>query len=162
MLLDCCLKHIIENSSSICHVYTTIRYTQPQFPIYVYMLIHPQRWSTRRAIIWQEILRFVSLLVREGREVLSLYQSIAITQLCDLFATCTNLDCCLHTFCVSLRIAISPYLRCWSRQNTSRISISLRQYHREIPRISGPRNGICTINDTFNDYVIVSWTTRVR
>ena len=43
MLLDCCLKHIIENSSSICHVYTAIRYTQPQFPIYVYMLIHPQR-----------------------------------------------------------------------------------------------------------------------
>lgn len=85
MLSDCCLKHIIENSSSICHVYTAIRYTQPQFPIYVYMLIHPQRWSTRRAIIWQEILRFVSSSVRSGREVLSISKYryyIALWALC--------------------------------------------------------------------------------
>lgn len=41
---------------------------QPQFPIYVCMLMHPQWWSTRRAIIWQEIPKFVSLLVRGERK----------------------------------------------------------------------------------------------
>lgn len=37
--------------------------------LYVCMLIYPQQWSTRRAIIWQEILRFVSSSVRERRKV---------------------------------------------------------------------------------------------
>lgn len=135
------VEHIIRSGFSICYVYIAIRRNhnflstcaswcarnddRPDVPLF-----DRKYWSSS-----------VCQYEREGKysHSISKYRCYtALLALCYAY----KLDHCLHTFCVSLRIAISPYLQRWLRRNIiTHFENLLHQYPRRIQRISGSRNG---------------------
>jgi len=158
-----CQTYYTEQLFDLSRVYHDS--TQPQFPIYVCMLIHPQRWSTKRAIIW-----YWGWSVRqyEGEGKYSLYIKVSLLHSSVSSLLRVQIDRCILSR-LSLRIAILPYLQCWIRRNTSRtsktpvvnISVEFREsavrvmeyYRRYTWRLYNRLlDNTCTVNGTQNGF----------
>jgi len=137
-LLSQTVKHIIQSSSSICHVYTTIRRNHNFLSTYACWYIHNDD-RPNVPLFDTEVGQFVS--TRGKASILSISKYRYYTALLALYFAYKSRS--LHTFpsiVTNSNLALSSTLD--PPEHIAHLENSRRQYLREIPRISGPRNGI--------------------